>query len=190
MLKELIQLANHLDGKGLRKEADHLDSIATKLASRRAIMDNWNYMNDPRTNASSAYKGYNPRNRTLTIEWTDYNENGEEIEESLTLPAHMEVCDLCRGTGSHANPSVDAGGISREDFDEDPDFEEEYFSGTYDVPCAQCVGKNVVPVVSENLLSKKQLEKYNKYIEDKEERDREEYYDRRTRFYESGGYGW
>ena len=32
MLKELIKLANHLDSKGLRKEADHLDRIVVKLA--------------------------------------------------------------------------------------------------------------------------------------------------------------
>ena len=60
MLKELIQLANHLDGKGFRKEADHLDSIVTKLASRRAIMDNWNYMNDPRSNANLLTRDITP----------------------------------------------------------------------------------------------------------------------------------
>mgnify|MGYP003329452368 CR=1 FL=1 len=32
MLKELIKLANHLDSKGLKKEADHLDRIVVKLA--------------------------------------------------------------------------------------------------------------------------------------------------------------
>lgn len=32
MLKELIKIANHLDQKGLRAEADHLDFIIRKLA--------------------------------------------------------------------------------------------------------------------------------------------------------------
>jgi hypothetical protein len=32
MLKRLIKLANHLDSKGLTKEADLLDSVATKIA--------------------------------------------------------------------------------------------------------------------------------------------------------------
>lgn len=32
MLKELIKIANHLDQKGLRKEADHLDFIIRKMA--------------------------------------------------------------------------------------------------------------------------------------------------------------
>ena len=32
MIKQLIKLANHLDNKGFRKEADYLDSIITKIA--------------------------------------------------------------------------------------------------------------------------------------------------------------
>lgn len=32
MLKDLIKLANHLDAKGLRKEADYLDGVIQKLA--------------------------------------------------------------------------------------------------------------------------------------------------------------
>ena len=37
MLKELINLANELDKKGLRKEADYLDSLLRKTAGR----DEW-----------------------------------------------------------------------------------------------------------------------------------------------------
>ena len=33
MIKELIRLSNHLDAKGLRKEADYLDSIIRKIAT-------------------------------------------------------------------------------------------------------------------------------------------------------------
>jgi hypothetical protein len=33
MLKELIKMANHLDAKGLTKEADYLDNIIKKMAS-------------------------------------------------------------------------------------------------------------------------------------------------------------
>ncbi|MDB2481707.1 hypothetical protein N9W84_00910 [bacterium] len=32
MIKELIKLADHLDKKGFKKEADYLDLILTKLA--------------------------------------------------------------------------------------------------------------------------------------------------------------
>ena len=34
MIKELIKLANHLDSKGLVKEADYLDGIITKISKR------------------------------------------------------------------------------------------------------------------------------------------------------------
>ena len=41
--------------------------------------------------------------------------------------------------------------MSSEDFDEDPDFQEDYFSGLYDVTCKTCHGRNVilVPVAQE-----------------------------------------
>ena len=32
MIKQLIKLANHLDSKGLGKEADYLDAVITKLS--------------------------------------------------------------------------------------------------------------------------------------------------------------
>lgn len=55
------------------------------------------------------------------------------------------VCPTCEGRGSHVNPGIDAEGLSAEDFAEDPDFEESYFRGDYDVPCAECGGARVVP---------------------------------------------
>lgn len=58
----------------------------------------------------------------------------------------FEVCPLCMGRGKHVNPSIDAHGLTREDFDEDPDFEESYFRGDYDVRCNLCGGEKVVPV--------------------------------------------
>ena len=39
MLKELINLANHLDKKGLRKEADFLDRVITKLSNDNILPD-------------------------------------------------------------------------------------------------------------------------------------------------------
>lgn len=50
------------------------------------------------------------------------------------------ICTLCHGDGTHVNPSIDAGGLSREDFDNDPDFAESYMRGDYDVTCARCGG--------------------------------------------------
>lgn len=38
MLRELIKLANHLDSKGLTKEADILDGIISKASSENKII--------------------------------------------------------------------------------------------------------------------------------------------------------
>lgn len=72
------------------------------------------------------------------------------------LPARYEVCTTCRGKGKHVNPSIDAHGISREEFDEDPDFMEDYLSGFYDVTCYECHGKRVVPVIDDARLTEEQ----------------------------------
>lgn len=56
----------------------------------------------------------------------------------LALPARFEVCPRCQGEGSHVNPAVDGNGLTAEDFDQDPDFHDDYMAGAYDVPCEQC----------------------------------------------------
>ena len=38
MIKELTKLANHLDSKGLRKEADYLDAVIRKVAGQQDIV--------------------------------------------------------------------------------------------------------------------------------------------------------
>ena len=60
MIKDLLKLANHLDSKGLRKEADYLDRIISKIAEiddkERAILDRLEsllYSRDPAFNADS-----------------------------------------------------------------------------------------------------------------------------------------
>lgn len=65
-------------------------------------------------------------------------------EHCGVLPKHKIVCPTCNGKGHHVNPSIDAGGLSQEDFDGDPDFYEDYMSGMYDVSCYECGGENVV----------------------------------------------
>lgn len=64
----------------------------------------------------------------------------------VILPMRYEVCGLCRGRGETVNPSIDANGLTAEDF-EDLDFREDYCSGAYNIPCAECHGLRVVPVV-------------------------------------------
>ena len=199
MLKKLIRVANELDKRGLRKEADHLDCLMKGASRQDQIMEERNYLMDPRTNAENAWKGFDPRTNTIEITWTKYlsdeemerrEEAGEDYEEeeevTLRLPTKFEVCDLCNGKGTTVNPSIDAGGLSQEDFEEDPDFEEEYFSGRYDITCPQCRGKRVVPVVSVESMSKDQKAVYDEYIKEKQEEAEEAYNDRRTYMAEMG----
>lgn len=63
------------------------------------------------------------------------------------LPTRWQVCGLCDGDGKVVNPSIDCGGLSAEDFHDDPDFASDYFSGVYDVTCPTCAGRTTVPVV-------------------------------------------
>jgi hypothetical protein len=88
---------------------------------------------------------------TATL-WFEDEDGG--YEETVDVPVTFVVCALCDGTGRHVNPSIDAHGLSREDFEDDPDFLEDYFNGIYDVICYLCKGANVVPVASDPKLLK------------------------------------
>ena len=65
----------------------------------------------------------------------------------IEIRVKLEVCITCRGRGVIVNPSIDGNGLSREDFEQDPDFMEEYMSGVYDIQCPECHGRNVSPEV-------------------------------------------
>jgi hypothetical protein len=80
----------------------------------------------------------------------------------MEIPAKYEVCSTCDGKGKHVNPSIDSHGLSREDFDDDPDFAEDYFAGRYDVPCNECDGNRVSPEVDWNRMTPED----KKYVED------------------------
>lgn len=108
-----------------------------------------------------------------------YDEDGPESPEEIAafekacyednelgMPAKRIVCPLCNGKGSHVNPSIDSHGLTREDFDDDPDFAENYFSGMYDVPCYRCNGRNVCLVVDEEKCDKHLLAYFRRVEED------------------------
>lgn len=86
---------------------------------------------------------------------------GDDEEEALEIPFKYELCDLCLGKGEHVNPSVDSNGLSQEDFDEDPDFEENYHAGMYDIICLQCNGKRVVPIPDADAVPPELKEKFD-----------------------------
>ena len=67
-----------------------------------------------------------------------------------TFSFEWAICSGCRGNGTHVNPSIDCGGITQDEFDEDPEFAESYFRGDYDVSCKPCGGSGKVKVMSEH----------------------------------------
>ena len=93
-----------------------------------------------------------------TITCVTVDDDGWEVE--LSLPARYEVCDGCRGKGTHVHRGIDGNGLTPWDFAEDPDFAEDYFSGRYDVTCEDCNGLRVVPVVDEKAADPRDLELY------------------------------
>jgi hypothetical protein len=98
-----------------------------------------------------------------TFTFTLVDATGAELE--VSLPAKFVVCHRCEGKGSHVNPSIDGNGLSREDFDADPDFAEGYMRGDYDIACQTCKGRRVVSQVDRKQLTplqKRQLARHEK----------------------------
>ncbi|MAG24262.1 hypothetical protein CMI47_01670 [Candidatus Pacearchaeota archaeon] len=120
-------------------------------------LDDYNYYNDSRTRAARQSKWYTTLDEsTMTAQVMVEDEDGDEILE--TMPVRFEKCGLCDGTGSHVNPSIDSGGLTSDDFYDDPDFAEEYTSGRYDVTCYECGGKKVTAELDESQLNDRQKE--------------------------------
>jgi len=107
-------------------------------------------------------------------EWDD-----DDCEIEHELPTKFEVCSLCQGKGTHVNPSIDANGLSSEDFYDDPDFAEDYLSGVYEQTCNNCHGKRVESVVDEDRCDPEILKKYYDYLEGEAEHQRESDWERR-----------
>lgn len=96
------------------------------------------------------------------------------IEHEVYIPARYIVCERCNGAGKHVNPSVDGHGLTSEDFAEDPDFEEAYFSGVYDVQCEDCKGERVIKDADEARMTKGERIIFNCW-QDNEAQRREEF---------------
>lgn len=94
---------------------------------------------------------YSDSRVTTSKWWTNINEskqtaNFDNGEQLFNVKIEWGVCPLCRGRGRHVNPSVDAHGLSAEDFYEDPDFAKSYLEGDYDIICNLCNGRTTVPI--------------------------------------------
>ena len=90
------------------------------------------------------------------------------------IPFEWKVCETCDGKGRHVNPSIDSHGLTADDFAEDPDFAEDYFSGVYDEPCYECHGRKKVPVIDLENMCEDDLAIYAKWRKRQDEREREE----------------
>jgi len=102
-----------------------------------------------------------------TFTFTMVGSDGGELE--ISLPAKFVVCPRCAGSGTHVNPAIDGNGLSREDFDADPDFEEGYLRGDYDIRCEQCKGERVLSQVDRprlTALQRRQLARHEKVLSD------------------------
>lgn len=130
-------------------------------------IENNNYYNDHRVRASGPkwYTHLDEKNMKAII--ILYNDDGNE--EKVQVPFKFEVCDTCNGKGSHVNPSIDAGGLSAEDFYEDPDFAEEYMNGSYDIQCYGCNGRRVVPMLNEENVNKDILKRIIKQQQEEDD---------------------
>lgn len=93
---------------------------------------------------------------------------------TVCFPMVLVDCRTCRGTGRHVNPSIDAGGLTQSDFDEDPGFREDYFSGVYDVTCYECNGAKKMPRIDTENMCPEDLELYKKWRDWMDEKAREE----------------
>lgn len=118
--------------------------IVLEEATRRKVSDH-------EFEGSEEYEGDDELCAVCQHKSEDHAEDSDAMfMGDLEIPAVYEVCGTCDGKGKHVNPSIDAHGLSREDFDEDPGFREDYFSGRYDIQCNECHGARVTPVVSDH----------------------------------------
>lgn len=135
-----------------------------------------NYENDFRVQGGQNrwWKHINESNMKATIVLVHTDEETDEmVEEEFEIPIIFEICSTCRGSGTHVNPNIDCHGLTQQDFDEDPDFREEYMGGNYDVSCYECYGKRVAPRIDEANADKEVLRKFRQRQEDERNYRRE-----------------
>jgi len=113
-----------------------------------------------------------------TYKFSLVDDEGWEVE--FEIPAKYEVCDRCNGRGKHDHPAF-SNGLTQSDFDEDPDFREEYMRGRYDVPCSECHGLRVVLVPDRERCTPDQITNLDMYENIQAEIASERAFERRMR---------
>ncbi len=113
---------------------------------------------------SRDYAAMTGGDRDSRFTFTIYHDN--DSEEEISVPTHWEVCPVCNGQGTHVNPSIDAHGITADEFHEDPDFEGDYFSGVYDQTCNECHGRTTVRAPNWDAMSQEHQDAYQRQCDD------------------------
>lgn len=104
-------------------------------------------------------------------------------DAEVEIPITFEVCGTCEGKGRHTNPSIDAHGITEDEWGQwDPEEQDLYISGGYDVECNECAGKRVVPIPDETRMTDEQKDA----LEFTTDQQYERLSDYRTQLMESG----
>jgi len=122
---------------------------------------------DVAANTSKWYQSFDEKTMTVVVEVACDEEVQEDLKDDLseeayklidengcvTFPMKFVVCPTCNGKGTHVNPSIDAHGITSDEWDRDWSYEdrEMYMSGFYNVPCYGCNGKRVMPEINTDL---------------------------------------
>ena len=62
------------------------------------------------------------------------------------------ICIVCSGEGTVVNPNIDDRGLSAEHMD-DPDFQDNYCAGVYDIACRACGGSGKIKKTRQQQLN-------------------------------------
>lgn len=125
-------------------------------SAQRGALERRNYYSDPRTIAAmqtAAYKVVDSGPRRVIIELDELLLDSLIDDELLPdghngvleMQTETEVCGMCHGSAKVIDPKYDAGGLTREDIEEDPEwFYDSYMGGDCDITCPSCGGMRVV----------------------------------------------
>lgn len=92
----------------------------------------------------------------------------DENPEGRALPFKWCICPRCEGNGTS---SAYLGAITRDTFDDDPEFAEDYMAGRYDRPCDECGGSGKVKQVDTKKTPKADLDAWQEQERDRQETD-------------------
>ena len=128
---------------------------------------------------SNAWENIGPGEASLKMfGW--YLDGRREDGQSVEFSTVMVVCNICRGKGTtwhgwggrNGGPSCSFGGDEWNEMDYDD--RDAYMDGTYDAPCPECHGQNVVTCLDHENTPEDLIAGWHKSLE-QDARDRAEH---------------